>query len=53
VKDEQHIKIFFNYLFFNIFLERRFGRGKDCSVDRARLFRVRAQGQDKFYPEKK
>jgi hypothetical protein len=52
VKDENNIKSFCNYLIFSNFWGRRFGRGKDCAVDRARLFRVRPQGQDKFYPEK-
>jgi hypothetical protein len=52
VKDEKHIKSFFNYLFFNVLWGRRFSSGKDCAVDGTRLFRVRPQGQDKFYPKK-
>jgi hypothetical protein len=52
VNNEKNIKRFFNYHFVSGFWGRRFGRGKDCAVDRARLFRLRPQGQDKFYPEK-
>jgi hypothetical protein len=52
VKDEKNIESVFNYHFVSGFWGRRFGWGKDCAVDRARLCRLKLQGQDKFYPDK-
>jgi hypothetical protein len=52
VKDEKNIKCFFNAHFISGFWGRRFGWGKYCGINRARLFRLKLQGQDKFYPEK-
>jgi hypothetical protein len=52
VEDEKNIEIFFNSPFVSGFFGRRFSRRKDCAIKRARLFRLRLQGQDKFYPEK-
>jgi hypothetical protein len=52
VEDEKNTEIFFNSPFVSGFFGRRFSRRKDCAIKRARLFRLRLQGQDKFYPEK-
>jgi hypothetical protein len=49
VKDEKNIKCILSYPFING-VGYRLGQGKDCAVKRARLFRLRLQGQDKFYP---
>jgi hypothetical protein len=52
VKDEKNIKYFFNDHFLSGFFRRCFGRRKDCAINRAWLFRLKLQGQDRFYPEK-
>jgi hypothetical protein len=52
VEDEKNIECIFNSHFVSGFLRRRSGRGKNCAINRAWLFRLRLQGQDRFYPEK-
>jgi hypothetical protein len=52
VEDEKNIECIFNSHFVSGFLRRRSGRGKNCAINRARLFRLKLQCQDRFYPEK-
>jgi hypothetical protein len=52
VEDEKNSECIFNSPFVSGFLRRRFSRRKDCAIKRSWLFRLRLQGQDKFYPEK-
>jgi hypothetical protein len=52
VTDEKNIKRFFNYHFVSGFWGRRFCGGKNCAINRTRLFRLKLQVQDRFYPEK-